>query len=180
MIKLFTDWITSVASVNPKYLQIVILENLCFITETLVRLIKAGVIAEDGLENALLYCKDIQDENVEEYVKISMDYMFPTLKELITQTSAQVNTTLTKLFGAKYLGGTFEKLARRVNKHFCKDSTTYPIIYPLLASRFRLVISKIIEKNVKDHKLSSVSCEILGNFMGDEGAKIVQKYSKKL
>ena len=84
IIKLFTDWITKTAQLKPKYQQIVILENICYISETIQRLIKAGIIADDAMENALLYCKDFQDENIEEYVKLSMEYLFPTLKEIST------------------------------------------------------------------------------------------------
>ena len=60
----------------------------------------------------------------------------------------------------------------------CKE--TYSSLYPLIMTRFRVTISKMIEKAVKEHKITSVSCEQMEYFMSEEGAKIVSKYSKKL
>ena len=45
--------------------------------------------------------------------------------------------------------------------------------------KFRLTISKMIEKGVKEQKVTSVSTEAFEYFMSEEGSKIVSKYSKK-
>jgi hypothetical protein len=76
------------------------------------------------------------------------------------------------------MGSTFEKIAKRVNKHMGKE--TYGSLYPMVMTRFRVSISKMIERAVKESKVTSVSCEQMEYFMSEEGAKIVTKYSKKL
>jgi hypothetical protein len=105
-------------------------------------------------------------------VQGTLSYLVPSLKE-----SGNPNSTYQKAFGGKNLGSTFEKIAKRVNKHFCKE--LYPSVYHLVMHRFRLTIAKMIEKAVKEQKITSVSSEQFEYFMGEEGSKIVSKYSKK-
>ena len=102
----------------------------------------------------------------------TLSYLVPSLKE-----AGNPNSTYQKAFGGKNLGSTFEKIAKRVNKHFCKE--LYPFVYHLVMHRFRLTIAKMIEKAVKEQKITSVSSEQFEYFMGEEGSKIVSKYSKK-
>jgi hypothetical protein len=52
-------------------------------------------------------------------------------------------------------------------------------VYHLVMHRFRLTIAKMIEKAVKEQKVTSVSSEQFEYFMSEEGSKIVSKYSKK-
>ncbi len=82
-----------------------------------------------------------------------------------------------KSLSGKSLGSTFEKIAKRVNKHLAKEC--FSILYPLLINKFRVHISKMIEKVVKEQKVTIVSNEQLEYFMSEEGAKIISKYSKK-
>ena len=102
----------------------------------------------------------------------TLTYLLPSLKE-----AGNPNSTYQKAFGGKNLGSTFEKVAKRVNKHFCKE--LYPSVYHLVMHRFRLIIAKMIEKAVKEQKVTSVSSEQFEYFMSEEGSKIVSKYSKK-
>lgn len=74
------------------------------------------------------------------------------------------------------MGSTYEKIARRVNKHLCKD---YFLFVPVM-SKVRGTMQKMIEKAIKEHKISSVTMEQVDNFMAEEGTKVTNKYSKKL
>lgn len=55
--KTYSEWLIKIAMAKPKYAQIVIIENIYFIVDTIQRLTKTGVIGEDALENALLNYK---------------------------------------------------------------------------------------------------------------------------
>ena len=57
VMKAYSEWLNKMAMAKPKYAQIVIIENEHFIVETILRLIKSGVIGEDALETALLNYK---------------------------------------------------------------------------------------------------------------------------
>ena len=74
------------------------------------------------------------------------------------------------------MGSTFEKIARRVNKHLCKEH----FLQNVVMTRVRSVLHKMIEKATKEHKITSVTLEQLDFFINEEGAKIMNKYAKKL
>ena len=74
------------------------------------------------------------------------------------------------------MGSTFEKIARRANKHLCKEY----FLQSTVMARVRSVMHKTIEKAIKEHKVTSVTMEQVEYFMAEEGAKIMAKYAKKL
>jgi hypothetical protein len=85
------------------------------------------------------------------------------------------NSAFSKAFGGKNMGSTFEKVARRVNKHLCKE---YFQFQPVM-QRVLQCMERMIAKAIKDHKITSCTSEQIEYFMQEEGAKIIHKYSKK-
>lgn len=76
-----------------------------------------------------------------------------------------------KALGGKAMGSTFDKVAKRVNKHLAKD--IYSVTYPIVIDRVKVQLSKMIEKAAKDFKVNSVTKDQLEYFMSEDGAKIV-------
>ncbi len=163
------EYLVRTANVKAKYAQIVIIENAQFLSEVLEKMLDGDA---EALETAVLSLKKLQDENLGTYVQITLEYIAPTLKD-----SSNINSSYQKVFGGKNLGATFEKIAKRVNKHICKE--LFSTVYQMIMLKFRLTISKMIEKAVKEQKITSVSTEQFEYFMSEEGSKIINKYSKK-
>ena len=66
-------------------------------------------------------------------------------------------------------------MVKRIHKHLNKEFN----IYPLIITKFRSGLAKLVEKGMKEYKVSTVSLESLDYFFTGEGQRIIDKYANK-
>lgn len=166
------DWLEKIVLLKPKYTNLVALENAHFVQDALSKLMGSDSQNFAYLDSAQILFKKVYDDNVDLYIEGTFTYIVPSLNKETFTNAATVNSAFQKAFGQKSIGSTFEKVIRRVNKHLCKD---YFIFMPVMA-KVRRYIAKMVEKAVKEFKITSVSNEQIEYFMSEEGNNLMAKY----
>ncbi len=170
VLKNIQEWILKTSKIKPKYANLVALENIHYLMDCINRAVKTFPGHVGYLEASVFALRQQFDHHLDLYIEETFGYFVPYLKE------GNANDAFKKAFGGKNMGSTFEKIARRVNKHLCKEH----FLQNVVMTRVRSVLHKMIEKATKEHKITSVTLEQLDFFINEEGAKIMNKYAKKL
>jgi len=125
--------LVGIAKQKPKYENIIMLENCHFIQGKLQWLM--GSQGAEFLEPLYTKFKELYEKHVDKYLEEIFNYNYPQLGEVRGQMRASIETrrgavdmaTLTKVYGKAFGGKVgIEKMAKRIQKHMCKEEGLGP------------------------------------------------------
>ena len=98
--------------------------------------------------------KKTADEHMDLYINDTIAYICPGLTGDL-KAAKDLNSLFQKNLGGKNLGQTFEKIAKRVNKHLCKEY----FLFTNVMAKVKVHLGKLIERGVKEFKVNTVNTE---------------------